>query len=103
MGFRFWFIFLILMMLFKTACAQPYTVNSVLSNGNWYKLSVDKEGVYKINLDFLNKLGIITSGLTSASIRLFGTGGRMLPEGNQIQIVDDLHEIALQKIGRAHV
>ena len=96
MGFRFLFIFLFLMMLFKTACSQPFTVNSVLSSGNWYKLSVDKEGVFKIDLAFLNKLGINTSGLSSASLRLYGNGGRMLPEGNQITVVDDLQEVALQ-------
>ncbi len=96
MGFRFLFIFLFLIMLFKTACSQPFTVNSVLSSGNWYKLSVDKEGVFKIDLAFLNKLGINTSGLSSASLRLYGNGGRMLPEGNQITVVDDLQEVALQ-------
>ena len=68
---------------------RTYKPNSVLSSGNWYKLAVSGEGVYKIDLAFLNSLGI-SGSIPSANIRLFGNGGAMLPEGGNVIPVDDL-------------
>ena len=96
MGFRLSLFLFVFIMLIKTAYSQQYAANSVLSSSNWHKLSVDKEGVYKMDLTFFTKLGINTSGLSSTSLRLFGNGGKMLPESNQSQVVDDLQEISLQ-------
>lgn len=80
--------------LFATS-QRTYTSNSVLSSGNWYKISIDKPGVYKIDVAFLTSLGISQAGLSSASIRLFGNGGSMLPENCGGQKVDDLIENAI--------
>src|SRR6202030_1035086 len=60
-----------------------------------YKIAVNTPGVYKIDLSFLSKLGVNTSGLASNSIRLFGNGGGMLPEANNIPRPDDLRENAI--------
>lgn len=73
---------------------RTYKPNSVLSSGNWYKLAVSGEGVYKIDLAFLNSLGI-SGSIPSANIRLFGNGGAMLPEGGNAIPVDDLEENAI--------
>ncbi|MEN8764521.1 type IX secretion system sortase PorU [Wenyingzhuangia sp.] len=54
--------------------------NSVLNSGTWYKIAVDKSGVFKIDADFLNSIGIDTSTLDPRKIRIFGNGGAMLPE-----------------------
>ncbi|MBC7654832.1 MAG: hypothetical protein H7098_10215, partial [Oligoflexus sp.] len=35
-----------------------YKSNSVLATGNWYKIAVKEEGIYKISYDFLKNLGI---------------------------------------------
>ena len=56
--------------------------NSVLSQGNWYKFSVDTTGVFKIDVKFLKSLGINTSNLNVNNIRIFGNGGAMLPQKN---------------------
>ena len=96
MVFRFSLFLLLQIMLCQITFPQQYAVSSVLNTGNWYKLSVEKEGVYKIDLAFLNKLGVNTSGLSSASVRLFGNGGKMLPENNLVPINDDLQEVSLQ-------
>ena len=45
-------------------------------------------------LAFLTNLGI-TGPVTSSSIRLFGNGGKMLPENNAISRPDDLLENAI--------
>jgi len=79
----------------KTISQRVYAANSVLATGNWYKMAVTKPGVYKIDVAFLNALGI-SGTIPSASIRLFGNGGSMLDEDNSIGRIDDLYENALE-------
>lgn len=74
---------------------RTYVPNSVLKEGNWYKISVKEEGVFKIDLAFLNTAGINTTNLNSSSIRLFGNGGQMIEENNNSQRPDDLVENAI--------
>jgi len=71
---------------------RTYKPNSALATGNWYKITVKEAGIYKIDLGFLTNLGISSSNLASNSIRLFGNGGNMLPEANNIIRPDDLEE-----------
>ena len=71
---------------------RSYVSNSILSSGSFYKISVKAPGIYKVDVALLNSLGINTAGLTSASIRLYGNGGAMLPENNAIARIDDLME-----------
>ncbi len=77
---------------------RNYTPNSVFASGNWYKLGVSNAGVYKIDIPFLNTLGVSTSNLSSNSIRLFGNGGQLLGEANAIPRIDDLQENAIQVV-----
>lgn len=86
--------------------AQPiatssFASNSVLANGTWYKMSVYNTGIYKIDKAFLTKLGIDVSNLDPANIRMFGNGGKVLPEDNSAFRYDDLNEIAISVVGGA--
>jgi hypothetical protein len=72
-----------------------YNPNSVLATGNWYKLSIKEAGIYKIDIPFLNSLGINTSNLASSAVRLYGNGGQMLSEANAGPWLDDLQENAI--------
>ena len=74
---------------------RSYTANSVLASGNWYQLSIKQPGIYKIDIPFLNSLGVTTSNLSSASVRLYGNGGAMLGEANADFYRDDLQENAI--------
>lgn len=73
---------------------RNYKANSVLASGNWYKLAVSAEGVYKIDVPLLNSLGV-TGNIPSGQIRLFGNGGAMLPEAGNSLPIDDLEENAI--------
>lgn len=73
-----------------------YAPNSVLSGGSWYKLALKDPGLYKIDITFLNNMGVNTANLSSASVRLFGNGGQMLAEANNGPWTDDLKENAIQ-------
>lgn len=77
------------------ASQRNYTPSSVLSTGNWYKISVKEPGIYKIDIPFLNSVGIATNNLASNTIRLFGNGGQMLSESNAGTWTDDLKENAV--------
>lgn len=86
----------LLLVLTATVIAQrQYAPASVLATGAWYRLSVPGPGLYRINISFLNKLGLTGSSFPSASIRIFGNGGRMLPEANNQPRPDDLQENAI--------
>lgn len=85
-------LLLLLLVHLLTDAQRTYSPSSVLSSGNWYKIAVPAAGVYKVDVSFLNSLGISTSGLTSSSIRLYGNGGKMLPESNSGFKNDDLAE-----------
>jgi len=65
---------------------------SVLATGTWYKFSVDKTGVFKIDLNLLNQIGINTSGLDPRKIKIYGNGGVMLPQLNSDFRYVDLQE-----------
>ena len=91
--------FLVVSLLSGQVTAQrSYAPNSVLTNGTWYKIGVKQEGIYKVDLAMLSSLGINTSGLSSASIRLYGNGGAMLSENNAVPRIDDLFENAIDMV-----
>ncbi len=75
---------------------RVYKSASVLASGNWYKIGVSESGVYKVDLALMKKLGINTSSLLSASIRLYGNGGNILPEACNGAKSDDLIEDAIE-------
>jgi len=63
----------------KTGIAQV----GIFSKGAWGKVGVTARGVYKIDMAALNSMGLVPAGgvIASDKIRLFGSGGAMLPEG----------------------
>jgi hypothetical protein len=80
LGRYIWLILVVFWALIgsKTAMAQV----GVFSKGVWGKVGVTARGVYKIDMAALNSMGLVpTGGVTpSDKIRLFGSGGAMLPE-----------------------
>ena len=69
--------------------------NSVLSQGNWYKFTIDTTGVFKIDGEFLQNLGINTNEINPKNIRIFGNGGQLLPMLNSDFRHDGLQENAI--------
>jgi hypothetical protein len=73
--------------------------NSVLATGNWYKMRLKENGIYRITGNDLKSMGIILTGLNPSNIRLFGNGGGMLPVLNSLPRIDDLAELPIQVFG----
>ncbi len=95
---RYAFLFLFAFVVSSAKSQKIWRSNSVLANGEWYKLSIKQPGVYRINVAFLQSLGVNVSNLASGSVRLFGNGGQILPEDNAAFTIDDLTENAIQVI-----
>lgn len=73
--------------------------NSVLSTGNWYKISVDETGIYKITYDDLTGYGIDPGQIDPRNIAIFGNPTGMLPEPMDKPYYTDLTEMAIRVIG----
>lgn len=77
-----------------TVIQKDFVANSALREGTgiWYKIAVEKDGIYKIDKSFLEGCGINTNGLNPDHIHIFGNGEGMLPENNSVPRLDDLVE-----------
>ncbi|HEY4789011.1 MAG TPA: type IX secretion system sortase PorU, partial [Bacteroidales bacterium] len=78
----------------SSAAALRFVDQSVLSSGDWYKFFVTKSGVYKISYNDLKNLGLTNPG----NVRIYGNGGRMLPEVYSGNAPDDLKEIPIMMV-----
>lgn len=80
-----------------------YAQNSVLAQGEWYKITIENPqgGVYKIDRNFLNQLGINTQNINPQNIKIYGNGGGMLPQANTASRPADLIENAIFVKGEA--
>lgn len=75
------------------------TSSSVLASGDWFKFEISETGVYKLTPEFLQGLGINVSEVDPSTIKIYGTGGRMLPLRNSENNFFDLQENAIQLVG----
>jgi hypothetical protein len=91
--------FLLLFCGFLIQMSSAQVTNSVLSSGDWYKFSVDTTGVFKIDRNLLQRIGISTNELNPKKIHIYGNGGQLLPELNSDFRYDDLQENAISIIG----
>ncbi len=80
---------------------KSYSANSVLASGNWYKIGVNKDGVYKIDKSFLSSLGINANQINPKHLKIYFAGAGMLPESNSVTRIDDLKEVAIKVSGES--
>jgi hypothetical protein len=73
--------------------------DSPLANGTWYKMKVMQTGIYKIDQALLEKANIPRSSIGNInSVRVFGNGGRMLPEDLSMPRPNGLEEVAREVV-----
>ncbi|ARV06343.1 hypothetical protein BTO04_06350 [Polaribacter sp. SA4-10] len=87
--------FLLFFFSFLTQIIVSQVSNSVLSNGDWYKFSVDTTGVFKIDKNLLQQIGVSTNDLNPKKIHIYGNGGVLLPVLNSDFRHTDLQENAI--------
>lgn len=74
---------------FGTAPTGRYAETSVLNSGEWVKIQVSQNGVYKITYEQLVSMGISSP----ANVRIYGYGGHVLSENFQDKYIDDLPQV----------
>lgn len=82
---------------FAGSAQRVYKPTSVLAGGSWFKISVQAEGIYKVDASFLASLGI-SGNIPSAGIRVFAGNTGMLPEAVSENRIDDLEEVAIRVV-----
>ena len=81
------FVFLFCFCLSLSLGAQErYAKNSVLSNGHWVKIAIEKNGIYKLTNSELKKMGFDDP----SKVAVYGYGGWPLEEDFSKPYVDDL-------------
>ncbi|AUC85220.1 hypothetical protein CW731_07880 [Polaribacter sp. ALD11] len=93
--------FLVILTLFLLQCTVAQSSSSVLATGDWYKFSVDTTGIFKIDKNLLQRIGVSTNGLNPKNIQIFGNGGSLLPVLNSDFRNKDLQENAIYVEGEA--
>ncbi len=73
--------------------------DSKWSKGKWYRFTIDKSGVYKIDQAFLKSLGINTGSLDPRKLKIMGNGGKVMPLKNNIPYPEDISELAIEVVG----
>lgn len=69
--------------------------HSVLSAGQWFKMSVEHDGVYRIDAALMKSMGFNLSQIDPRKISIYGNTGGMLPQQNNSPRPDDLLESAI--------
>ncbi len=75
------------------------TTENPLKSGTFYKIKVDKSGIFKITAKFLRDNGINPANVNPKNFRIYGNGGLALPEYNQDTRYEALQENAIQIFG----
>lgn len=75
--------------------ARTYNSSSVLADGAFYKFIIPQNGIFKIDKDFLESLGINVNSVNPKNLRVYGNTGGLLPQSNAVPIIDDLTSIPL--------
>lgn len=74
---------------------KAFASGSVLETGDWYKIAVLKDGVFKLSYSFLKDLGLDIDNLNPLNFKLYGNGGKSLPAANNVYRADDLKQNAI--------
>lgn len=73
---------------------QTYT--SVLKNGDFYKISIATDGIYKFDWNFIASLEVNPNNISLSTFKVYGNGGEMLPELIISERSEDLVEVPIQ-------
>lgn len=75
----------------KSMQAGEWADHSVLASGSWFRIAVEESGIHKITYQQLETLGIPNP----ATVRVYGSGARQLPERFSEGSMDDLQPVPL--------
>lgn len=78
---------------------KSFSEPSVLAMGDWYKVKISSDGIYKLSYSYLNDLGVNVGALNPSSFNVYGHPGGMLPVDNSQYLPGDPQKLAIDFIG----
>jgi len=75
-----------------------FAESSVLSSGDWFKIAVGSNAIYRIDKKLIQELGMDVESLELSKFKIFGQPGSLLPEPIEAEKYDDLVELAIRVI-----
>lgn len=78
---------------------NKFNDESVLASGEWYKIRISSDEVYKLNYQFLSDLGVNVSSLNPNQLNVYGHPGGMLPINNDADLPGDPQKLAIEFVG----
>ena len=69
--------------------------SSILASGTWYRFLCPQEGIYKIDKNMINEMGIDADNVDPRMIRIFNNGGYQLDENIPGDVPVGLNEVAI--------
>ncbi|HRH38576.1 MAG TPA: hypothetical protein PK760_09535, partial [Flavobacteriales bacterium] len=69
---------------------KDYPAQSRMAQGEWYRFTVAKDGVYKLTYDFLSGMGVNLNSLQSSNINIYGNHFGLLPFVNNVNRPTDV-------------
>jgi hypothetical protein len=77
-----------------------YSTSSILASGDFYKIEVKEDGIYKLDKNYLQNAGIDVSNINPKNIKIYNNGGQELPYNNLTTTIDDLAEVSIYVEGQ---
>ena len=83
----------------QKAVTKSASEPSELATGDWYRVKISNDGVYKLSYTFLNDLGVNVGSLNPSSLNVYGHPGGMLAIDNSEYLPGDPQKLAIDFIG----
>ena len=87
--------YLIFLIGFIVANSIPLHAQSVLSEGDWYRIAVEKNGLYHLTYQDFEEMGFDMDQIDPDQIQIYGNVEGVLPEANQVVVNEQLIENAI--------
>ena len=72
---------------------------SVLSNGNWFKMEIAERGMYRLTYQYLQNAGIPIDNINPTTIKIYGMSAGVLPQANNSGWPYDPQQLSIEVIG----
>ncbi|MDX2189878.1 MAG: type IX secretion system sortase PorU [Bacteroidota bacterium] len=86
---------ILFIIIFYNLVNAKYKFSSVLAFGDWYKIGITETGIYKIDFNFLKRMGLDPTKINPNKMKIYGNGLGMLPQKIDTNQTDDLTENAI--------
>ncbi|AWV97739.1 type IX secretion system sortase PorU [Arcticibacterium luteifluviistationis] len=86
----------LLLILLITFIPKSWSQTSILSEGNWFKIQITKNGVYRLDKATLEGFGIATESVNPNQIQLFSSPSKLLAQENAKPRNTTLQELSIK-------